>query len=423
MGGHLPRPRDRSRRFDVVLFGASGFTGQLVAEYLVRHYAGSDLRLALAGRSKTKLEEVRRELASVDPRAADLPILVGDSFDAASLEDLASQAEVVCTTVGPYSKYGGELVAACVRHGTDYCDLAGEPHFVRRMIDAHHEDAVRTGARIVHCCGFDSVPSDLGTLMIQKAFRERHGRYADEVRFLAGESRGGVSGGTVASVLEVLEAAATDRSVRRILRHPYGLNPEGECTGPDGPDQAGVRYDRDLGMWTGPFLMAVVNARVVRRSHALLGFPWGREFRYSEAMTFGRGLKGFLWATAASGAFGALVAGIALPPIRALLARKLPAPGEGPSREKREAGFFRARLVATGKDEGGRHARLRGLVEGVSDPGYGETAKMLGESALCLALDGAALDVSGGIRTPASTMGMRLVERLRAAGMTFEIRA
>lgn len=420
MAADLPRTRDRSRRFDVVLWGASGFTGQLVAEYLVRHYADTDLRLALAGRNEAKLERVRRELAGIDERAAELPILLGDSFDAASLDALAADAEVVCTTVGPYAKYGAELVAACVRNGTDYCDLTGETHFIRRMIDAHHDEAVRTGARIVHCCGFDSIPSDLGTRMVQEDFHERYGRYAHEVRYYAGESRGGVSGGTAASMLELLEAAAEDPEIRKILGHPYALNPEGERTGPDGSDQTGVRYEPELGMWTGPFVMAAINTRIVRRSHALEGYPWGRDFRYSEAMTFGKGPKGLLAATLVTGALGGVVAGSVLPPVRKLLAKQLPEPGQGPSREKREAGFFVIRLVAKGEDASGREVTLRGLVEGQNDPGYGETAKMLGESAVCLALDGAELEAGGGIRTPASTMGMRLVERLRDAGMTFE---
>ncbi|HJL16627.1 MAG TPA: saccharopine dehydrogenase NADP-binding domain-containing protein [Sandaracinaceae bacterium LLY-WYZ-13_1] len=420
MASDLPRTRDRSRRFDVVLWGASGFTGRLVAEYLVRHYADTDLRLALAGRNEGKLEDVRRGLAAIDDRAADLPILTGDSFDRASLDAIAADAEVVCTTVGPYAKYGGELVAACVAYGTDYCDLTGETHFIRRMIDAHQDEAEKTGARIVHCCGFDSIPSDLGTLVVQDAFHERHGRYAEEVRFVAGESRGGVSGGTAASMIELLEEAAEDRSVRRILGDPYALNPEGERTGPDGSDQQGVRYDEDLDMWTGPFVMAAINTRIVRRSHALMGYPWGRDFRYSESMSFGGGPKGLLTSVVVTGVLGGVVAGSALPPVRVLLKKRLPKPGEGPSAEQREKGFFRVRLVAKGRDEAGNPATLRGLVEGQNDPGYGETAKMLGESAVCLALDGASLEAGGGIRTPASTMGLRLVERLRDAGMTFD---
>ena len=418
----LPRARDRSRPHDVVLWGATGFTGQLVAEYLVEHMKETGLRLALAGRNTTKLEKVRKHLAAIDGTAAELPLLVGDSFDADALDAIARSTGVVCTTVGPYAKYGAELVRACVKNGTDYCDLTGETQFIRRMMDAHHEEAKRTGARIVHCCGFDSIPSDLGTLMMQNAMHERHGVWAHEVKFVMGESKGALSGGTFASMMHLLEEATRDPSVRRIMGHPYALNPEGERKGPDGSDQRGVRFDADLGLWTGPFLMAGVNTRVVRRSHALLGYPWGKDFSYSESMSFGEGLKGRATAAAvAGGLVGLMVAG-AFGPTRKLLEKRGPAPGEGPSEKQREEGFFRVRLVAKA-DKNGKPIVLRGMVEGKKDPGYGETAKMLGESATCLALDGAHLTSEGGVLTPASAMGTVLLRRLRAAGMSFDVMA
>lgn len=416
-----PRRRDRSRAYDVVLFGATGFTGSLVAEYLARHYGSTDTRIALAGRDRTKLERVRATLRTIHGRTAEWPILVADASDEAALAAIAAQAEVVCTTVGPYAKYGGPLVAACVRHGTDYCDLTGEVQFIRRMIDAHHEDAVRTGARIVHCCGFDSIPSDLGTLMMQDAMRERHGGHLHEVRFFAGESRGGASGGTIASMLNLLEEVERDRSVLRIMGDPYALVPR-DARGSDGSDQKGIGYDRELGMWTAPFVMAAINTRVVRRSNYLMDHAYGRDFRYSEAMSTGRGPKGAVFATVVTAGLGAFLGATAIPPMRKLLERHvLPKPGEGPDREARERGYFVIRLIGKGRAADGREITLRGRVEGKSDPGYGETAKMLSESALCLALDGAELDAPGGIRTPASTMGMRLVERLRAAGMVFTV--
>ena len=401
------------REHELVLWGATGFTGQLVAEYLVRNHAG--VRLALAGRSLEKLEAVRRDLAALDPHAAEFPLLLGDSFDRPSLDAITGSAEVVISTVGPYAKYGEALVASCVANGTDYCDLTGETQFIRRMIDAHQDEAERTGARIVHCCGFDSIPSDLGTLMLQEAALERFGEPLTEVKFFAGETKGGASGGTIASMLNLLEEAK-DKRVRRILGDPYALNPEGERDGPDGSDRMGVRHDDDLGMWVGPFVMAAINTRVVRRSNALMGYRYGRRFSYSEEMSFGSGPGGAIRAGAFAAGVAAFVGGATLGPIRALLQKTvLPAPGEGPDREARDAGFFIVRLV--GKTKDGRV--LRGRVEGQSDPGYGETAKMLSESALCLARDG--LDGPGGIRTPASTMGMTLVERLRDAGMVFRI--
>lgn len=408
-----PRPRDRSREFDIVLWGATGFTGGLVADYLARQYLGGDtgLRLALAGRSKEKLEGVAQQID-----APPLPILIGDSFDAESLDAIASRTEVVISTVGPYAKYGAELVAACVRNGTDYCDLTGETQFVRRMIDAHHEEATRTGARIVHCCGYDSIPSDLGTLMVQEEFMRRHGTYASEVKMAAGEMSGALSGGTFASMMNILDELKENPSLRKVLGDPYALNPEG-VRGPDKGDQKGVRFDPDLDMWTAPFIMAAINTRIVRRSHALLGLPWGKDFRYSEVMSTGKGASGLSRAVAFTAGIVAFMGAIAFPLTRPLVEKRLPSPGEGPSEEERAKGYFKTRLVALGDGQ-----TVRGLVADDRDPGYGSTAVMLSESALCLALQSAEIRAEGGILTPASAMGMPLIERLRAAGMTFEVR-
>jgi short subunit dehydrogenase-like uncharacterized protein len=408
------------RSFDVVLWGATGFTGQLVAESLARRYGvGRGLSWALAGRNKDKLEKVRAALEAVEPRAGELPLILGDSADRDSLDRMAVATRVVCSTVGPYALHGRELVGACVEAGTDYCDLTGEPQFVRAMIDTHHARARTTGARIVHCCGYDSIPSDLGTLMVQEYAREVRGGPCHEVKYFAGESRGGLSGGTAASIAHLMDEASNNPGVRRLLGDPYGLDPDGGERGPDGRDQRGVRWDADLGQWTGPFLMAAINTRVVRRTHALLGHPWGRDFRYREAMSFGRGAKAWLMAAGVSAGTALGVALLAVGPVRRVLAQRvLPAPGEGPSGEARDRGFFVSRLVGTLPDGKGK---LRGTVRGTSDPGYGETAKMLSESAVCLAQDRDTLPREGGVLTPASCMGMRLVDRLRAAGMTFEM--
>jgi len=410
----LPRTRDRSRTFDIVLWGATGFTGRLVAEYLVRHYVGGDtgLRLALAGRNEAKLRGIATELG-----ATDLPILLGDSFDADSLDAIASQTEVLISTVGPYAKYGAEIVAACVRNGTDYCDLTGETHFVRAMIDAHHEEAKKTGARIVHCCGYDSIPSDLGTLMVQEAFKRRHGKYASQVKMAAVDMRGAFSGGTVASMMNMVDEMKKDPSLRKVLGNPYALNPKG-FRGPDKGDQAGARFDEDFDMWTGPFIMAAINTRIVRRSHFLLGQPWGADFRYSEVMGTGKGVKGLSAAVSLAAGVVAFLASLAIPLTRPFVEKRLPSPGEGPSAEARAKGRFKTQFVALGDGKS-----LRGVVADQRDPGYGSTAVMLSESALCLALQGHELGAEGGILTPAPTMGMRLVERLRAAGMTFEVQS
>jgi short subunit dehydrogenase-like uncharacterized protein len=404
------------REYDIVCWGATGFTGALVVEYLIEHHGLEGLRLALGGRDRTKLEALRDRLSALDPAAAELPLLIGDSLDRASLDAIARSTKVVCTTVGPYAKYGEQLVAACAEAGTHYCDLTGEVQFIRRMIDRYDQEARASGARIVNCCGFDSIPSDIGTYMLHRAFEQRGGRI-QRVRMFVGELKGGMSGGTIASALNIADEIKRDRSVLAVLGNPYSLYPTGEPGGPDRRDQMGIHRDADLGMWTAPFMMAAVNAKIVRRSNALLDFAYGRDFRYEEAASTGTGVKGLLGAVAMTAAIGAMLPAMAFGPTRKLMERKLPKPGEGPSREARERGYFIARLIGDGVDDSGQPLQLRGRVEGVNDPGYGETAKMLGESALALAFDD--LDAPGGLRTPASTMGDALLERLRAAGMVF----
>ncbi len=417
-----PIPR-ASRPLHVLLWGATGFTGRLTAEYLLKKYGvRGDLKWALGGRSKAKLEAVRAELCAIDPRAAELAIVVGDSSDRASLDKIVRDVRVVCTTVGPYAIHGRELVAACVEAATDYCDLTGETPFIRDMIDAHHARAKETGARIVNCCGYDSIPSDLGVLMLQEHAKKEHGARCVQVKYFAGESKGGISGGTIASMLNLVETASRDRKVARIAADPYALDPDREERGPDGPDQRGVKYDDDLGRWTGPFVMAAINTRVVRRSNALLGYSYGKDFRYSEAMSFPPGPGGWVAAAGMTAGIGAFVGAVSLAPMRSLLAKTvLPSPGEGPSKATRESGHFTSRLVGIVEAKNGAPpAKLLGTVKGQQDPGYGETAKMLGESAVCLALDDG-IAKGGGVLTPASCMGVRLIERLRKAGMTFEV--
>lgn len=410
------------RRYDVVLFGATGFTGKLVAEYLARRAKANGVRWAIAGRSQPKLEAVRRELATVDAALAELPIVVADSHDVPSLDRLVPETRVVCTTVGPYAKYGRELVRACARHGTSYCDLTGEPPFVRAAIDECHAKARETHARIVTCSGYDSIPSDLGAFLAWDFARRAHGEDLAWVKVFTGRTKGAASGGTVASAFGILDAAKESREVRRLLLDPHGLDPERVhgARDPFEDDQRGVRFDRDLGRWTAPFVMASINARIVRRSHALLreeGGGYGRRFRYHEAMSFGRGPRGLLRASAVTAAIGSFFAAASVPAARALLERTfLPAPGEGPSRESIERGCFEMHVLA--KTESGR--RLRGRIAGTKDPGYGATAEMLGESAMCLAKD--ALPERWGVLTPATAMGLRLVERLRAAGLTLDMR-
>ena len=395
------------RPLDVVLFGATGFTGKLVAEVLAKRTGDEGVRWAIAGRSRERLEAVRHQLAAKDEALADLPIKVADGHD-----------------VGPYTTHGIELARACARHGTSYCDLTGETNFVRRVIDECHDEARRNRARIVHCAGFDSIPSDLGAHMAWDFARRTHGEGLACVKCFTGKMKGAASGGTIASAFAIMEAAKHDRELRRLLRDPHGLDPD-RTNAPKDPfeyDQTGVRFDEDIQRWTAPFVMAAINARIVRRSHALLhdedGAGYGPSFRYNEAMSFGAGPRGFAMATAVTVGLVGFLAAIAFEPARKLLAsRFLPAPGEGPSREAIESGFFEIHVLA--KTESGR--RLRGRVAGTRDPGYGETAKMLAETALSLAKDDPRLPQRHGVLTPATALGMRLVERLTDAGMTFDI--
>ena len=403
------------REFDVIVFGATGFTGHLVAEYLTGKYGiDEDLRWAIAGRSEEKLRSVRRELGAA---AEHLPLIVADSSDADALGELASRTRVVLTTVGPYALYGSELVAACVENGTDYCDLAGEVQWIRKMIDTHQERAQQTGARIVHCCGFDSIPMDIGVFFLQQEAKARHGAYCTDIALYVKATKGAMSGGTLASMSNIIQEARRDRSIARILADPYALNPPGERQGPDVGDQQDVRYDEDVDSWTAPFVMAGVNTRVVRRSNALAGYPYGRGFRYREATLTGPGAGGRLKGTLLASTLGALVVGMSARPTRALLQKFfLPQPGEGPSRELQQSGFFS--LMQVGKLPDTTVIRTR--IAGDQDPGYGSTSKMLAESAVCLARDEAT--TGGGIWTPASAMGASLLERLRSnAGLTFEV--
>jgi short subunit dehydrogenase-like uncharacterized protein len=403
------------RDFDLVLWGATGFTGRLVAEHLLgRQGATGDLCWAMAGRSIERLETVRAQLGD---GAEDLPLLIADSGDPGSLETLAKRTRVVCSTVGPYARHGSHLVAACARSGTDYCDITGEVQWVRRMIDAWEDTARQEGARLLHCCGFDSIPSDLGCLFAQAAYRERFGAPADEVKLFVRKIRGQFSGGTYASLLNALAEARSDPEARRALGHPYGLNPRDAQSGPDGPDQRTPAYDEDMNAWTAPFVMAPVNTRVVRRTNAISGFPYGSDFRYGESVLTGSGPAGWARAAGMTAALAAFITAVATRPAREAIQRMfLPEPGEGPSREQQNRGFFDIRLVARSASG---DQRVTVKVTADRDPGYGATSRMLGEAALALAAGEALVD--GGSWTPAAALGAGLIDRLRGyAGMAFE---
>jgi short subunit dehydrogenase-like uncharacterized protein len=405
------------RELDVVLLGASGFTGRLVAAYLLSQYGvDGKLRWAMAGRNRSKLDAVRKELQGSQPEH-EIPLLIADSSDAGALGELAQKTRVICTTVGPYALYGSKVVEACARHGTHYCDLTGEVHWMRDMIDRFQSTAAASGARIVHTCGFDSIPSDLGVLFLQQAMLDRHGVAAQHIKYRVADVRGGMSGGTIASMINMLEQAAKDPALGTLIADPYALNPGDAPRGNDGPDQTRAEFDTDFERWTLPFVMAAINTRVVRRSNALLDFQYGKDFAYDEAI-LAPARQGALVSKLAAAAMSAGTASLTLAPVRALATRFLPAPGEGPSLKQRENGFYDILLHA--KHPHGANKDMRARVTGDRDPGYGSTAKMLGESAVCLALD--EHSVAGGFWTPASAMGVQLIQRLEDnAGLDFSL--
>lgn len=406
-----------TRSYDFIVYGATSFVGQILTRYLFqRHGADGELRWALAGRSQEKLERVRGELGA---GAAALPVVVADADDEAALRAMCEQADAVVSTVGPYMFYGSALVKSCAETGTDYCDLTGEIPWIRRMLDAHEDSAKQSGARIVHCCGFDSIPSDLGVYFLEREAEARFGKPCNRVKMRVKAMRGSFSGGTAASMMNIARMAASDAAVRRLLANPYAI-----CPADRTPDikQAGVRfaeYDADFDEWAAPFVMAGINTRIVHRSNALRGHAYGRDFRYDEAMLAGNGLRGRATAAAIASGLGGFMTLAALPPTRWFLKKfVVPKPGEGPDPEAQAKGFYDLRFAG----ETGDGQRIKSKVTGDRDPGYGSTAKMLGEAVVCLATETERDRVPGGFWTPATALGNRLIERLTAhAGITFEV--
>jgi short subunit dehydrogenase-like uncharacterized protein len=401
------------RPLDVVVFGASGFVGRLIAGHLAEH-APAGARIGLAGRSEQRLADVR---AQVGPRAADWPLVVADSADPASLAAMAGGARMVATTVGPYRRAGLPLVDACIAAGTDYADLTGEVLFVHECME-RHERAAEAGVRIVNSCGFDSIPSDLGVLLLHEAVRADGAGELGETTLVVTAMKGGFSGGTLASLKGQVDDMKTSGAARKVVGDPYGLSPDraGEPDGGGERDLRGVARDEALGQWVAPFVMASYNTRIVRRSNALQDWAYGRGFRYREVAGLGNGKLAPIKGAGLAGGIAALGGGLAVKPSRMLLDRVLPDPGEGPSEKARAEGRFRMEIHTTTSTG----ARYLARVAAQGDPGYAATAVMMGESALCLALDRERLPQRGGVLTPATGIGMALVERLRAAGMTFE---
>ena len=387
-----------TKTFDVVVYGATGFTGRLVAEYLVQTYGqASDVKWAMAGRSQEKLASVRDLIGAPD----DTPLVVADAADPNSIREMVKNTKVVLTTVGPYQLYGSDLVEACAELGTDYVDLCGEPPWMRQMIDLHADTAKKSGARIVFSCGFDSIPFDLGVYHLQNAAQQKFGRPLNRVRGRVRKMKGTFSGGTAASLKATMAAAAKDPHILELLRDPFSLTPD--FKGAEQPRGTKPLYDDVIESWVAPFIMAPINTRNVLRSNVLSNCSYGQDFVYDEMLVTGPGDKGEAAARAVAES-------------SAMTSEGGPKPGEGPSKEERETGFYDVIFVGTG--EGGE--QLSVVVTGDKDPGYGSTSKMITETALCLVQDD--INTEGGIWTPASLMGNHLIERLCAkAGLTFDV--
>jgi short subunit dehydrogenase-like uncharacterized protein len=395
------------RDFDLIIWGATGFTGNLVCDYINKNYNERELRWAIAGRNKKKILKLQQKLKIDDSRT-----IIADSSDKDSLVKMVKKSRVVCTTVGPYAKYGTNLVEACIEGETNYCDITGETQWIRRIIDRFHTKAKEKNIKIINSCGFDSIPSDMGVFYSQKIILEKTGKYASTINMRVAGAKGGISGGTYNSLSNVLEEALIDKEVRKTLTNPYGLNPIDKQFGPDKSDLREVIFDTVSNSWIAPFVMAGINTKIVRRSHALMDFMYGKNFAYDEATLTGKGIAGqirgymslipIFLATRKKGSI-----------IKKIVDFILPKSGEGPSKKTRINGYYNLRFYLT-LDK----MTYVSKVLGDMDPGYGSTSKMLAESAICLALD--KIPETYGILTPSVALGDSLLKRLEEnAGLTF----
>ncbi|MEO0395618.1 MAG: saccharopine dehydrogenase NADP-binding domain-containing protein [Cyanobacteria bacterium P01_A01_bin.137] len=404
---------DQTPRYDLVVFGATGFVGRILCQYLLKQVGlNGSVKWAIAGRSQAKLNALISELG-----ASSLPQIIADVSDEASLRNLCDQTQVIISTVGPYALYGEPLVKVCAETGTDYCDLTGEPQWIRRMIQRYSATAERSGARIVHSCGFDSIPSDLGVYYLQQQAKERFGEGCDRIKMRVKAAQGGVSGGTAASGINLVQEVSVDPVLRQELDDPYSLCPSQSLDHP--PTLIPVQYDPDFQGWVSPFVMAAINTRIVLRSNALLEYAYGKQFQYEEAILTGPNATGWLVAQGLNVGLSGMAAAMAFSPTRWLLENTIiPKSGEGPSQTAQEQGFYDLRFWGTTA----KGQTIQVKVTGDRDPGYGSTARILGQAGLCLAADFPPSVKSGGFWTPASMFGEVLIERLeKAAGLTFEI--
>lgn len=407
--------------YDLVVFGATSFVGKILTKYLVEYFSTHNEKLnwAIAGRSQKKLQEVKDSLGA---SAQSLPILVADATNETELNNLCSQTRVIVSTVGPYALYGEPLIKACVANGTDYCDLTGETQWIKKMIEKYETQAQQSGSRIVHCCGFDSVPSDMGVYYLQQQALKQFSEPVTQVKMRVKTLKGGASGGTVASLINVIQEAAADPVLRKELINPYSLCPKNHTFIQKQDYVKTARFDSDFDTWIAPFVMAAINERVVHRSNALSGEAYGQNFTYNEAILTSKGFKGRLKAIGIVTGLGAFMLAAVNKPISQVMEHYLlPKPGEGPTPEQQLAGRFDLRFL--GKTNEGKSLRIR--VTGDQDPGYGSTGKMLGQAALSLAIDhvknGQKTGRKGGFWTPATMFDDRFIQRLSEhAGIVFE---
>lgn len=417
--GHEQSVASDKRSYAVVLYGATSFVGQITAHYLTNFLSnakdknGENVSWAIAGRDEKKLNELQSKLASK------VDTIIADSNDAASLDDMTKQTQVIISTVGPYLKYGEPLIKSCTKNGTDYVDLTGEAIFIKDMMDKYQDAAKQSGARIVNSCGFDSIPSDLGVYFTQQQAKSQFGRTCDVIHMRVKAAKGGLSGGTIASMATIFEEVGENRARRKQVANPYLLNDDKDAPNVRQDNIKKPEYDDEHKRWLAPFVMASINTRIVHRSNQLLGYDYGRDFKYDEAMWMKDGVKGKLSSYAMSAGLMGFATAMMIKPSRELLSKHvLPKSGSGPSKEEQENGYFDIRLFgqSASKDT------ITTKVTGDKDPGYGSTSRMLAQAALCLAQDIGKDEVGGGFWTPASAMGEHLLTRLEEySGLSFEV--
>ena len=409
--------QDTNPKFDIIIFGATSFVGQILSRYMLKQFSlNAEIKWAIAGRSESKLNELKTSLGSAGDS---LEMLIADADDPDSLRTLCESTKVVISTVGPYALYGEPLVKTCVEVGTDYCDLTGEVQWIAKMIERYEDQAKASGARIVNSCGFDSIPSDLGVFFLQQQAKQKLGETCSSVKMRVKNMKGAASGGTVASMTNIFKEVASDPELRKTLANPYAICPAGHGNKTYQNSMNRPQYDSDFDSWVAPFVMAVINTRIVHRSNSLIEGGYSDNFEYNEAMLTGKGIFGGGLAASVGVGLGGFAMAAAIPPTRWAMEKFiLPKPGEGPSLEAQQKGFYDLRFY--GKTENNQEIRCK--VTGDQDPGYGSTGKMLAQATACLLQDTSKEEFTGGFWTPASLFGDKLITRLeKDAGLTFEV--